>query len=430
MIVKGTTGGQLSKHLLIGIIVLALAARFAVAMVTRSWVFPSDDNFRAFGYEMGQIASSLAKGDGFSWPARPGHGPVPTAWMPPAYPLIMAAAFKIFGIFSEQAAIAIELFLTIMSVLSCILLYVLGKRLYNVQIGFLAAFLLAIYPASIHYAVRNLWDTNLFTCCLLLIILMFLKLASHPDVKQGTYLGIVFGFTALVNPIIVGTYPFALAWLYLKAETSRRTIIKVISLMLIVSGVVIAPWLVRNYLIFGQFAFIKSNFGNELYEGNKGITGGGDANRALTEAEQEFLKQSDEATRNSFLLRKAITFIIVHPFRFTQQTLIRFARFWIYMRPERGWTAKISLTIYLILLVLAVVGLLLTQARGKNVHLVLLFLLSLPLPFYFTWVNIFRYRYPIEPLLMIFASYTVYWLMVRSVSNHSLQGAMRKFSWI
>jgi 4-amino-4-deoxy-L-arabinose transferase-like glycosyltransferase len=263
-------GNQSSKKLLIGIVVLALGARLAVAILTRSWIFPSDDNFRAFGYEMGQIASSLATGNGFSWPGQPGHQPVPTAWMPPVYPLIMAAVFKVFGIFSGQAAIAIELFLTTASVLSCILLYLLGKRLYNAQVGLLAAFLLAIYPPSIHYAVRNLWDTSLFTCCLLLIILTFLKLASHPDVKQGTYLGILLGFTALLNPVIVGTYPFGFAWLYLKAETTRRTIIKVMSLMLIILGLVTSPWLVRNYLVFGQFAFIKSNFGNELYLGTKG----------------------------------------------------------------------------------------------------------------------------------------------------------------
>src|SRR5688572_15816418 len=135
-----------SKNLLVGIVVLALGLRLAVAVVTTSWVFPSDDNFWTYGHEMGQIASSLAKGHGFSWPEERGYRRGPTAWMPPAYPLIMAGAFKIFGIFSQQAAIAIETFLTIVSALTCLLVYALGKRLYNAQVGLLAAFLLAIYP--------------------------------------------------------------------------------------------------------------------------------------------------------------------------------------------------------------------------------------------------------------------------------------------
>jgi 4-amino-4-deoxy-L-arabinose transferase-like glycosyltransferase len=430
-------GDRSAKKLLIGIVMLALAARFAVAMLTTSWVFPSNDNFWTFGYEMGQIASSLATGNGFSWPDKRGYLPTPTAWMPPAYPLIMAAAFKVFGIFSEQAAIAIEILLTITSILSCILIYLLGKHLYDIRVGLLAAFLLAIYPPSIHYAVRNLWDTSLFTCCLLLTILLFLKLASHPGVKQGAYLGIVLGFTALVNPIIVATYPFAFAWIYLKAETDRRTIIKTMSSMLIVYGLVISPWFVRNYVVFGQFAFIKSNFGNELYLGTKGdtiwgnkegISGGGDVKSAFTETEQEFLKQANEVMRNGFLLRKAIAFIVEHPIRFTEQTLIRFSRFWTFMRLEQQWTAQISLAIYLMLLILAASGLLLSRAKGQDVRLVLLFLLSLPLPYYFTVVHIFRYRYPIEPLLMIFASYTVYWLIFHSVSREGSAGFLRKSS--
>ena len=97
---------------LIGIIVLALGIRLVVAMLTSSWVFPRDNNFWQFGYEMGEIASSLAMENGFSWPAwtRYYWPQEPTAWMPPVYPLLMAAAFKGLGIYSEPAAITLELF--------------------------------------------------------------------------------------------------------------------------------------------------------------------------------------------------------------------------------------------------------------------------------------------------------------------------------
>src|SRR5439155_5543357 len=126
--------GWRPRTLLIGIVVLALGTRLAVAMLTKSWVFPSDSNFFSFGYEMGQIAASLAQGNGFSWPDGSVWPPGPTAWMPPVYPFIMAGMFKIFGIFSIQAAITLELFLTIMSVLTCIFAYFLGRRLYNANV--------------------------------------------------------------------------------------------------------------------------------------------------------------------------------------------------------------------------------------------------------------------------------------------------------
>jgi 4-amino-4-deoxy-L-arabinose transferase-like glycosyltransferase len=421
-------GSQVSKKLLICIVALAFGTRFAVAMLTTSWVFPNDDNGWHFGYEMGQIAASLAMGNGFSWPDWFPNLKGPTSWMAPGYPLIMAGAFKVFGIFSMQAAIALEFFLTIMSALSCIFLFLLGKRLYNAQVGLLAAFILAIYPPSIHYAIRNLWDTSLYTCCMLLIILMLLKLADQPNIKKGIALGLMLGFTALVNPIIIGVYPFAFAWLYLRADGTRKTIINTIALMLITFSIVISPWLGRNYITFGQFTFIKSNFGKDLFMGIKVYENldradvdneSRNTSLVITDADQEVLVQSNEASRSSFLLWKALVFIGEHPLRFTKLVMIRFARFWTYMRLQDGLQAKISLTIYLVILTLAVAGLLLTKASRRDVQLVLLFLLVLPSPYYFTFTNMFRYRFPTETILILFASFAIQRLLAHPASkNH------------
>jgi 4-amino-4-deoxy-L-arabinose transferase-like glycosyltransferase len=406
--------------LLIGIVVLAFGLRVTIAVVTTSWVFSHERNFWRFGYEMGQISSSIAMGNGFSWPEwEPSSQGEPTAWMAPAYPYIMAAAFTMFGLFSPQAAKVLILFLTITSVLTCVFLYFIGKRLYNPHVGLLAAFLLAVYPPAIHFAVSNLWEISLFTCSLFLVILLFLRLANQPRVKEGMWLGIAFGFSALVNPIIVGAYPFALVWLYLKAEGGRHTIIKTSAAIIIVSGVVIAPWLVRNYIVFGQFAFIKSNLGNELYLGNNKYSTGGyedaitsrkNMSKVFTEVDLAFLDQSNEIIRNKFLFRHAVTFIVDHPLRFVQQTMFRFVRYWTYPKPERGLHANISLVIYFILLFLAVAGIILTKLKDKNTQLLLIFLLTLPLPYYFTIVRAFRYRFPIEPILIVFAAYMLYWI--------------------
>lgn len=405
--------------LLIAIVMLAFGTRIAVAVVTASWVFPSDGNFWKYGYEMGQIAASLAMGNGFSWPEWSTYPQGPTAWMPPVYPFIMAAAFKAFGIYSQQAAVALQLFQTIVSALTCVLLYILAKHLYDVHVGFLAAFLLAIYPPAIYYSVRYIWGTSLFAFCLLLLILVFLRQAEHPSVKQAVWLGSIMGFTTLVDPIIVSTYPFGLAWLYLKANGDRRTIAKTITAVIIVFCLSVTPWLVRNYIVFERFVFIKSNLGHELFLGNNEYATGSYTDafsrfrenpmKDFTEAEREYLKNSDEVTRSSFLLRKAVIFIVKHPVRFAQRTMNRIMRYWTYIRPVDTWAAKVSLITYLAVLTLAVAGLVLSGAKGRDVQLVLSFLMLLPATYYFTHIGIFRYRFPIEPILMVFAGYTIYW---------------------
>ncbi len=53
---------------------------------------PGEDHFQ-FGWEMGRIARALVTGYGYSDPFRGHTGP--TAWVPPLYPLLMAAVFKL-----------------------------------------------------------------------------------------------------------------------------------------------------------------------------------------------------------------------------------------------------------------------------------------------------------------------------------------------
>lgn len=91
-----------------------------------------------------------------------------------------------------------------------------------------------------------------------------------------------------------------------------------------------------------------------------------------------------------------------------QLSLTRFALYWTHMPRAHTLQGKITLGIYLLMLTLAVIGLCLRGTTGREVQLVLLCPVFLPIPYYFTVVAHGRYRFPIEPLLMIFASYTIY----------------------
>ena len=415
---------------LLSIVVLAMGARLLFAVLTTSWVFPREDNWWAFGHEMGQIAASLAQGNGFSWPENVPKSTYPagqpTAWMPPVYPFLMAGAFKVFGIFTERAAIAIELFQTIVSVLTCILLYCLGKRIFGAKVGLIAAFLLAIYPPAIHFAVQKTWSTTLFAFCLILIVLTLLSRASRPDVKHGIGLGVLLGFTALLDPVILGTYPFALAWLWINAKKAGPTANRMMFAIVGICILTISPWIVRNYIVFGHFVLIKSNLGNELFKGNnESATGhfspslGG----VLTEEERARLRQSDEVSRNRFLMAKALTYIKEHPLNFTRLTVKRFIYYWTFKEKSlrKIW---IPLMAYAGVLVLAAIGVILSRGKAKHSTLLLLILFSLPLPYYFTIVGLFRYRFPVEPLMMIFAAYTMQHVISRwrwnVAANHGL----------
>ena len=154
-------GKARTRKILLAILLLAFAARVSTMLLLQTWEFPSD---LAFGNEEGEIAYSLANGDGFAWPVLgravgpPGNTiqpeqPVPTSWKAPVNPVIVAAAFWIFGSYTVSAAVALELFQIVLSILSCYVLFRLGKLVFNSDWpGLLAALIFAFYPASIHFS--------------------------------------------------------------------------------------------------------------------------------------------------------------------------------------------------------------------------------------------------------------------------------------
>lgn len=398
-------------------------------VLTTIWVFPGDENFRAFGYEMGQIAASLATGGGFSWPEwtdwltyRPG----PTAWMPPLYPSIIALVFKGFGVFSGTSALVLELLQTIASVLTCLLLYWVGQRTYGERAGLLAALVYALYPASIHFAVQKIWSTSLFAACPLILILMLMWSKNRPGIKTGFLVGCAFGLAALLDPIILAALPFVFGWLYQETGRDRRKVMATGGAILIAVTLMISPWIMRNYAVFGRLTLIKSGFGNELFIGNNSHSVGDShdidtvllyLDEILSPAELELYRDSNEAIRSDILFGKAVDYIVAHPLRFVRLTLTRVLHYWALPNPASSVLDKVSVLCYFIILVLAAIGLAWSDLGRSRVRLALLFLLSLPLPFYFTTVAHFRYRFPIEPILMVFAAHAVDRFWTRAVDS-------------
>ncbi len=76
--------------------VAAFAFRAAVALTGSTGPEPVvPTKHIAMGFEVGNIATALASGHGFSSPFGIPTGPI--AWLTPAYPLLLAGIYKIFG---------------------------------------------------------------------------------------------------------------------------------------------------------------------------------------------------------------------------------------------------------------------------------------------------------------------------------------------
>ena len=410
---------------LISILVLGFIARVSVMLVLQTWIFPNE---RHYGYEEGEIAYALAHGQGYSWPQtwrsvgpdgaliKRDH-PEPTSWRAPLSPAILGIAFWVFGSYSIKAAVAAELFQVLVSLLSCYVLFRLGRMLFNEWTGLIAALIFALYPASIHFAVQKIEYGTLLTLLGLLIVEQTITLARRPSLGGKLLLGALAGVATLANPVILAFFPFAVLWL---VWTSRSEWKSRVQTALVIGGccaAVMAPWLIRNYLVFDRFVFIKSNFAREL------------VHASFSKDARAFLAENPQATvgndgqKSALFNRKATSLILAKPTDFLRQIAIKLPRFWTYVGFQRGWTTLVATAAYYSVLCLSLIGVWLAW-RVPQARLPMIYVMTMPIPFYLTYARFGRFRFPVEPILIVFASYAVTSLMSRLLPrNPGLTGS-------
>jgi hypothetical protein len=230
--------------------------------------------------------------------------------------------------------------------------------------------------------------------------------------KPWLELGALWGVAALTNAALLSFLPVSGLWAwYRRWKRGQRSLAGVV-LASIVFMVCITPWLVRNYLMFGQVVFLRSNFGAELRLGNgPGATG--------TWMEYLHPTQNVFAMRNYRRLgeikyvaerkREALTFIREDCARFAALSLKRFIYYWggIPRLSEAPALAPFKNSAFLASSVLAFWGLgRALRKRQPGAWLFLWLILSYPTVYYFVFPHP-RYRHPIEPELVILIGYVI-----------------------
>src|SRR5690348_855149 len=157
--VADETGRRTSPRMLAWMMLAAFLARFLYVLVAHSYRFRTNDANFAFGWEIGRIAYSLVTGRGFSSPFGGETGP--SAWTAPVYPYIVALSFRLFGIYSQGAAIALLGFNSLCGALTCWPIVRISRRVFNDRVAFWSGWIWALLPYTVYWAVRFVWETSL-----------------------------------------------------------------------------------------------------------------------------------------------------------------------------------------------------------------------------------------------------------------------------
>ena len=394
--------------------------RFGFVLWKKTYVGMPPGNL-PFGVEVCSIAAHIARGEGFSSPFYQDTGP--TAWIAPLYPYFVSFVFRLFGIYSATSAIVILGIQCLLAAATSINICALGRRTFEGKIGFYAAWIWALSPIFFRWAVSWIWDFAASAFLLSAVFIVTLDVARRNSRKLWLALGVLWAIMALTNPALLSLMPFTFLYaLYLNHRAGRRWMAS-LALAGVVFAAMIAPWLIRNEVVFGRAIFLRSNFWFEFHMGNYHFSNGlGWAGKhpAGNPAELQKYAAMGEIGYIDHYKQVGLRFVREYPGEFRELTLHRALWFWDgtplnyqareWWQPWEFWPLS----------ALGWLGLIFVLTRqSKGWFLFAAALIVYPLPYYFVY-PVAKYRHAIEPMLLLLAVYValVLWAEIRALVPH------------
>ena len=232
-------------------------------------ITPYNHHFE-FAWETGRVAASVAQGLGYSSPFSGSTGP--TTWMVPGFTLLLAGVFKLFGIYTPLSAFVIQAIDSLFQAITALFVFEMGVRVASRRTALWAAWIWALYPAIIQYAVKWIWETSLSTMLFAWVLVLGMRMRGTGELPPSMHrardwalFGLLWGAIAMTNPMLLLLAPVQGIWI-LAGLPRRRNLLKGAALALLaasISTAVAAPWVLRNWTVFHAFIPTRGNFGAE-----------------------------------------------------------------------------------------------------------------------------------------------------------------------
>ena len=252
------------------------------------------------------------------------------AFRTPAYPAFINLIYLVFGV-NPPLVLFIQIFVNLASVY---VLYLIGENIFNRKIGFISALLLSLDLDHL-YNIYSLLTDTLFVLFLLLACLYLIYFFNRKKLFYLIMTSSFIGIATLVRPITL-FFPLVIIFIVIiyTFHNKKRNLLKTImhiSLILIAYGLVISPWIIRNYSLYG-YPKLSSLSGQLMLNYNVAFTIKRNDNRSIDEICEELntlvmKKDTPEKLSNPFYKSKvqsdiAVDFILKHKVDYLKSNLL------------------------------------------------------------------------------------------------------------
>ncbi len=289
------------------------------------------------------IANELREGHGYSTPGT--AVPTPTAFRPPLYPLLLVLTGG-----SRTGIAVLHLGLAVVMVLAT------GRAAEKLAGGtspfprLLAGGIVAIDPLLLLYSGQPMTET---LCACLTAVLLWRMTASEPSPRDAMIEGLLWGLCLLARPTyaaglvlcLVGRVllrPANAAFPAISEQSPTFPRLRFGFMVVMTAIVVVAPWAIRNGVVFGKPIVTTTHGGYTLWLANNPVyyaevVEGGDPAwngeslqrwQSETNAEMDRLQIHGEVARDLWQGTRAKQFMANNPWRFVRACGDRASTFW------------------------------------------------------------------------------------------------------
>ncbi|MFC6645685.1 glycosyltransferase family 39 protein [Granulicella cerasi] len=407
---------------------IGFVVRVLCIVIAHSYKVRVRDDHWEFGYEAGRIARNVVEGRGYSSPFNGWTGP--TAWLPPIYPLMMAACFKLFGVYTNMSVFAIMVLDSLFSAATIPAVYEIAQRCFDARgfarrsstmiapVAVWSAWIWALHPEVIQYPMHWIWEMSLSTCLIAWAFVYALRLRrvgenEQPNNSIAMWLiyGLFWGLLALSNTTLMITWAGVTGWILWPQKTNVRALLGAV-LSFVMVFVCLTPWIIRNERVMHAFIPARSNAGIELWNASlwyhDAFPWGAAVPLSPTDPEFKRFQQMGEVKYAKMKQEQAMANIKAQPKMYAKFTAYRVQYFWfIWRHPSDAKVLDETLRLwnYGIVSLCGLIGVALAiKRRVPGAWMMFWVLLLMPIPYYLVTIQA-RFRYPMEPLICVLGVY-------------------------
>jgi len=249
-----------------------------------SLIFYWNTNQEFVTHEHGMIAENIADGNGFTmhWPYTPQSTEkieiyqdppkIKGAFIPPFNPWLLSLFYDVFGI-TNNAELLYLIIMSVLSALTPLIVYLLGKRAFNIEVGIFSSIIYFFYLPAI-YSVITFSGGVLYHALALLILYILFRLNKETKLLNYFVLAILLSLQTLIRSeflLLSLVFLFVLFFINRKRKGEFKRIVFTTFLFVLA----ISPWVIRNTMAFGKVVPIVSHPWHEIWRGsNEYATGG------------------------------------------------------------------------------------------------------------------------------------------------------------